>query len=76
MSPLERSVGVTGKKPYRASESAITVVRLFWTLRHLSLIMRNGAIQAAMAKVLNEIDEQDFLKCSFGFRPGLGCDGD
>ena len=31
------------------------------------------AIQAAMAKVLNEIDEQDFLKCSFGFRPGLGC---
>ena len=31
------------------------------------------AIQAAMAKVLNEIYEQDFLKCSFGFRPGLGC---
>jgi group II intron reverse transcriptase/maturase len=31
------------------------------------------AIQGAMAKVLNEIYEQDFLKCSFGFRPGLGC---
>jgi len=31
------------------------------------------AIQAAMAKVLNEIYEQDFLKCSFGFRAGLGC---
>jgi group II intron reverse transcriptase/maturase len=31
------------------------------------------AIQAAMAKVLNEIYEQDFLTCSFGFRPGLGC---
>ncbi len=30
------------------------------------------AIQGAMAKVLNEIYEQDFLKCSFGFRPGLG----
>jgi group II intron reverse transcriptase/maturase len=31
------------------------------------------AIQGAMAKVLNEIYEQDFLKCSFGFRRGLGC---
>lgn len=31
------------------------------------------AIQGAMAKVLNEIYEQDFLKCSFGFRPELGC---
>ena len=31
------------------------------------------AIQAAMTKVLNEIYEQDFLKCSFGFRPGLSC---
>ena len=31
------------------------------------------AIQAAMAKILNEIYEQDFLKCSFGFRPGLSC---
>ena len=31
------------------------------------------AVQAAMAKVLNEIYEQDFLKSSFGFRPGLGC---
>lgn len=31
------------------------------------------AIQGAMAKVLNEIYEQDFLECSFGFRRGLGC---
>jgi RNA-directed DNA polymerase len=31
------------------------------------------ALQAATAKILNEIYEQDFLKCSFGFRPGLGC---
>jgi group II intron reverse transcriptase/maturase len=31
------------------------------------------AIQGAMAKVLNEIYEQDFMKCSFGFRQGLGC---
>jgi group II intron reverse transcriptase/maturase len=31
------------------------------------------AIQGAMAKILNEIYEQDFLKCSFGFRKGLGC---
>lgn len=31
------------------------------------------AIQAAMTKILNEIYEQDFLKCSFGFRPGLSC---
>lgn len=31
------------------------------------------AIQAAMTKILNEIYEQDFLKCSFGFRPKLSC---
>lgn len=31
------------------------------------------AIQAAMTKILGEIYEQDFLKCSFGFRPGLSC---
>jgi RNA-directed DNA polymerase len=31
------------------------------------------AIQAAMATILNGIYEQDFLKCSFGFRPKLGC---
>ena len=31
------------------------------------------AIQAAMAKILGEIYEQDFLKCSFGFRPKIGC---
>jgi RNA-directed DNA polymerase len=31
------------------------------------------AIQAAMAKILNEIYEQDFLNCSFGFRPRIGC---
>lgn len=31
------------------------------------------AIQAAMATILNEIYEQDFLKSSFGFRPGLSC---
>ncbi len=31
------------------------------------------AIQAAMAEILNEIYEQDFLRCSFGFRPKIGC---
>lgn len=31
------------------------------------------AIQAAMAKILGEIYEQDFLKCSFGFRPKIAC---
>ncbi len=31
------------------------------------------AIQSAVVRVLNEIYEQDFLKCSFGFRPNLGC---
>jgi RNA-directed DNA polymerase len=31
------------------------------------------AIQAAMAKVLNAIYEQDFLVSSFGFRPKLSC---
>lgn len=31
------------------------------------------SIQSALALILNEIYEQDFLKCSFGFRPGLSC---
>jgi RNA-directed DNA polymerase len=29
-------------------------------------------VQAALAKVLNAIYEQDFLECSFGFRPNRG----
>jgi len=31
------------------------------------------AIQVAMTRILNEIYEQDFLTCSFGFRAGLSC---
>jgi group II intron reverse transcriptase/maturase len=31
------------------------------------------AIQKGMNIVLNEIYEQDFLECSFGFRPNRGC---
>jgi len=31
------------------------------------------AIQRGMSTILNEIYEQDFLPCSFGFRPGLSC---
>lgn len=31
------------------------------------------AVLAAMTKILEEIYEQDFLKCSFGFRSGLSC---
>lgn len=31
------------------------------------------ALQAGMADILNQIYEQDFLECSFGFRPGIGC---
>jgi len=30
-------------------------------------------VQAALAKVLNAIYEQDFMECSFGFRPNRGC---
>jgi len=30
-------------------------------------------VQAALAKVLNAIYEQDFLECSFGFRPNRSC---
>ena len=30
-------------------------------------------VQGALAKILNAIYEQDFLECSFGFRPGRGC---
>lgn len=30
-------------------------------------------IQSALAKILNAIYEQDFLECSFGFRPNRGC---
>ena len=30
-------------------------------------------IQSALAKILNAIYEQDFLECSFAFRPKRGC---
>lgn len=30
-------------------------------------------VQANLKKILNTIFEQDFLDCSFGFRPGRGC---
>ena len=30
-------------------------------------------VQGAMAKILNDIYENIFLNCSFGFRPGRGC---
>lgn len=30
-------------------------------------------VQAALAKILSAIYEQDFLECSFGFRPNRGC---
>ena len=30
-------------------------------------------VQSAVAKILNAVYEQDFLECSFGFRPGRGC---
>ena len=30
-------------------------------------------VQAALGKILNAIYEQDFLECSFGFRPNRGC---
>lgn len=31
------------------------------------------ALQAGVTRILNEIYEQDFLTCSFGFRPNRGC---
>jgi len=30
-------------------------------------------VQSALAKILNAIYENDFLECSFGFRPNRGC---
>lgn len=30
-------------------------------------------VQSALARILNAIYEQDFLECSFGFRPKRGC---
>ena len=30
-------------------------------------------VQATLSKILNAIYEQDFLECSFGFRPNRGC---
>ena len=30
-------------------------------------------VQSALAKILNAIYEQDFMECSFGFRPKRGC---
>ena len=31
------------------------------------------SLQGAVTEILGAIYEQDFLPCSFGFRPGLGC---
>jgi len=30
-------------------------------------------VQKALSKILNAIYEEDFLECSFGFRPGRSC---
>ncbi len=30
-------------------------------------------VQAALAKIMNAVYENDFLECSFGFRPNRGC---
>jgi len=30
-------------------------------------------VQASLAKIINAIYEQDFLDCSFGFRPKRSC---
>lgn len=30
-------------------------------------------LQRAVAKIINAIHEQDYLGCSFGFRPNIGC---
>lgn len=30
-------------------------------------------VQSALAKILNAIYEQEFMECSFGFRPNRGC---
>ncbi len=34
--------------------------------------LEDKIVQKAMVEVLNAIDEQDFLDCSYGFRPGRG----
>jgi RNA-directed DNA polymerase len=34
--------------------------------------LEDKIVQAATVKLLNAIYEQDFLECSYGFRPGLG----
>src|SRR5215470_12741446 len=34
--------------------------------------LEDKIVQKAMVEVLNTIDEQDFLECSYGFRPGRG----
>ena len=39
----------------------------------LPIQITDRAIQKGMNTVLSEIYEQDFLECSFGFRPNRGC---
>ena len=42
--------------------------------RHLGIpAYEDKLVQAALAKILNAIYEQDFMECSFGFRPNRGC---
>lgn len=52
----------------------MNLVRYYYPIGVPTIIDR--AIQAAMTMVLEEIYEQDFLKCSFGFRPNLSCHHD
>lgn len=35
--------------------------------------VEDKVVQMAVTRVLNEIYEADFVKCSYGYRPGLGC---
>jgi RNA-directed DNA polymerase len=37
------------------------------------LVYQDKLVQAAMAKILTAIYEEDFLECSYGFRPGRSC---
>jgi group II intron reverse transcriptase/maturase len=64
---------------HRSSYEASAVRRTFipksdGKLRPLGIppILERG-IQAATSEVLSSIYEQDFLNCSYGYRPGRGC---